>query len=258
MGLFSLETKPWLGNLGEFEFASAYTYSRFTRVQDARVQPHGPSNDHLLRLDLKVTPSAIWDVQAELELTATPRQSFGYRSAAVQGRVQWFNDIAGDLVSWTTGLNVREVSGVSLRDVSSPYHAYLDIELTSAIGKEWSKKAYWVARTWGNLAIGMGNQGSPWISALWVGEKNWNNRHRAILFADGYVGLGIKQHVNVDHFHGWGKFQHRSIDVGAGYQYHFDLWGDLTLSYAYRVYARTFPEKVSFLTIEYKIPFSVL
>ena len=255
---FSLETKPWLGNLGEFEFAAGYTYSRFDRVQDASVQLRQPSNDHLLRSDLTLTPSEMWDVQVEVEFAVTPRQSWGYRSAAVQGRVQWLDDIAGDPVSWTTGLNVREVSSDSLHDISSPYHARVDVELCSAIGKEWSKAAYWVMRTWGNLAIGMGNRGSPWLQALGVWEKNWDNHHRAIISANGYFGFGSKQQVNVDHFDGWGKFQHRSVDLGVGYQYHFDLWGDITISYAYRVYAHTFPERVSFLTFAYKVPFSVL
>ncbi|MBS0650556.1 MAG: hypothetical protein JSR93_05285 [Verrucomicrobia bacterium] len=254
----SLETKPWFGSVWEFHFSSAYTYSRYHRVQDASVQLSHPSNDQLLRFDLGVSPSEMWDVQAEVEFINTPRQSFSYRSAAAQARVQWLNDIAGDPVSWTTGFNIREVSDKSLHDVSCPYHAIVDFELTTALGKEWSKGPYWTARTWGNLGIGIANEGSPWLRGLWVFEKNWDNRHRAIFFTDGYFGFGTKQHVNVKHFNGWAKYHHQSIDLGLGYQYHFDLWGDITLSYARRIYAHTFPEQVNFITIAYQVPFSVL
>ncbi len=253
----SLETRPWFDSVCEFSFATEYTYSRYHHVQDASVQLTHPSNDQLLRLNLGFTPSEIWDIQAEIEFVDTPRQRFSYRSAAIQARILWFNDIVGDPVSWTTGLNIREVSDKSLSDVSCPYHAMVDFELTTAIGKEWSKGPDWTSRTWGNIGLGTANEGSPWLRGLWVFQKNWSNRHRAIVFAHGYFGFGTKQRVNVDHFNGWAKFHHQSIDLGLGYQYHFDLWGDITLSYARRIYAHSFPEHVNFFTIAYEVPFSV-
>ena len=253
----TLETKPWLGTVWEFDFSAAYTYSRFSRVDGASAQLKHPFNDQLVTLDIGFTPSEMWDVRAEVEVVNTPRQSWGYRSAAVQGRVQWLDDISGDPLSLTSGLNMREVSTVSLRDISCPYHSVVDFELTTAIGKEWSKGCHWTMRTWGNVGIGMANRGYPWLSAQGVVEKNWNNHHRAILFADGYIGFGPKQHVDVNHFHGWAKYHHQSVDLGVGYQYHFDLWGDITVSYAYRVFAHTFPERVNFFTIAYQVPFSL-
>ncbi len=254
--LCSLETKPWFGNVYECIFDASYTYSRYSKVQGAAVQLRSPSNDQRVALDLSIPPSEMWDVQAEIEFVNTPRQSWGYRSAAIQGRARWLNDICGDPVSLTTGLNVREVSSKSLRDVSSPYHAKFDIELNTAVGKEWSEGSHWTMRTWGFAGVGIGNQGSPWITALGVFEKNWDDHHRTLFFAEGYFGFGEKEHVNVKHFHGWGRFHHQSIDLGLAYQYHFHLYGDITVLYAHRVFAHVFPEHVNFFTIAYKIPFS--
>ena len=74
--------------------------------------------------------------------------------------------------------------------------------------------------------------------------------------AFGNVGFGGKQHVDVHHFNGWAEFQHQSIDLGAAYGYEFALWGKLTATYAHRVFAHNFPERVNFFTLTYSLPFS--
>ena len=62
---YSLYTKPWVGNVYEFEWQSAFTYSRYHKVQDASVQLSHPSNDKLISLDLGFTASPRLDIQAE-------------------------------------------------------------------------------------------------------------------------------------------------------------------------------------------------
>lgn len=92
----ALETKPWLGNPYEVNSFTAFTYSRYDKVQNASRQIKGPSNDYDLLFDLGLTLSESLDVQTELELAETPRQNFNVRSAALQARFQWLNDISGD------------------------------------------------------------------------------------------------------------------------------------------------------------------
>ncbi len=254
--VYSLDEKPWLGDPWEFTLSSDFTYSRYRRVQDAAVQLPQASNDRLLSFDLGVAPWETIDVQMEVEFANTPRQRWGLRSGAIQARFAWMDDISGDPISLTTGVIVRGVSGNSRRDVSSPYHAPLDMELNAAAGKEWSQEAFFGMRTWGLLGVGTGNQGMPWTRAIGAFEKNWDNHHRLGVLTEGYFGFGTKHHANTDHFNGWGKFHHQSIDLGVFYQYHFDLWGDISLSYDYRVFARVFPENVNFFTLSYKLPFS--
>src|SRR5277367_6649476 len=76
---WALNTKPWFGDIYEFALDSAFTYSRYHKVQDASVQLKHPSNDKLYALDLGFTPSDSVDLQAEVEFADTPRQSFGWR-----------------------------------------------------------------------------------------------------------------------------------------------------------------------------------
>lgn len=254
---FALETKPWLGNEYEFDFQSSFIYSRYHKVEGASKQLKGVSNDYDLFLDVGFTPLDTCDVRAEIEFADTPGQSFNWRSVALQSRYQWLDDISGDPVSFTTGFNVRGVPEHSLRDVSCPYASYANFELTGSIGKEWSKGGEWTMRTYGFVSLGIANQGSPWTEELAMWQFNWQDTHALFLFAEGDFGFGNKQHVNVKHFNGWGKIQHQSVDLGLAYRYRINIWGTLTLSYAYRVFAHNFPERVNFFMLSYLLPFSL-
>jgi len=254
---WTLHTKPWFGDIYAFELDSAFTYSRYHKVQDASVQLRHPSNDKLYSLDLGFTPSDYVDIDAEVEFADTPRQSFGWRSIALQGRYLWLNDVEGDPCSLISALNIREVSKHSVRDVSSPYHYYLNFEFNTAIGKEWSNKGAWTMRTYGLGALGMANRGSPWLKGIGIWETNLFDRHRFQLGIEGYFGLGDKKHVDVDHFHGWAKVHHQSIDLAVAYAYHMQIWGTFGLRYAHRIFAKNFPEHVNFITLFYHLPFSL-
>jgi hypothetical protein len=252
-----LHTKPWLGNVYEFEWDGAFTYSRYHKVQDASVQLKHASNDKLYAWDLGFTASDSMDIQAEVEFADTPRQCFSWRSVALQGRYLWLNDVEGDSCSVITGFNIREVNRRSVRDVSSPYHYYLNFELNTAIGKEWSNDNSWTMRTYGFGALGTANRGSPWLKAMGVWEANVRDTHRFLLDIEGYFGCGDKKHVDVDHFHGWARVHHQSIDLAIGYAYHMQIWGTWGLRYAHRIFAKSFPEHVNFITLFYRLPFSI-
>lgn len=254
---FSLETKPWFGEVYEFSFDTAFTYGRYRFVENALKQPSSPTNTYLLSLDLGFTGSETWDLQCETELARTPRQPFGWRSVALQGRYRWFDDVAGDPVSVVTGMNLRAVSPHSVRDVSSPYASYLNLEFTASLGKEWSRRGIWTLHTYGFASVGMANQGAAWTSEMLVATWNFSNTHRLTLLGLGYFGFGRREKVNIEDFHGWGKTSHQSIDVSLGYGYHLPLWGTLELFYAYRVFARNFPERLHSITLAYHLPFSL-
>lgn len=255
---FALHTKPWFGNLYEFEILGDYTYSHYSRVQNARHQLKEPSNDQDLLFDFLFTPFTVFDVEGEVEFAHTPRQNWGLRSTALQVRYQWLDDIAGDPVSFATGLSVRGVSRHSLKDVSCPYASDVNGELTFSVGKEWSEKGFWTMRMYGFAAVGIANHGSPWMRELFVWQNNWEDTHRLTAFVNGDFGFGHKEHVDVRHFDGWGKFSHQSIDVGAGYGYDFKEYGMFSFYYSFRVFAHNFPEYINFFTLNYSVPFSAI
>ena len=217
-GLGALEVKPWLGNVYESTFNAAFTYSRYRKVQNASQQLSSVSNDYDLLFDLGMTLATPFDVQAEFELAETPRQPFNWRSAALQLRYQLLDDISGDPLSLTLGTNFRVVPGHSLKDVSCPYAANCNYELTLSLGKEWSNQGFWTMRTYGFFALGVGNHGLPWTRPIFVWQNNWQNRHRLSFFTVGDFGWGGEQGVAVKHFHGWENFTtNRSIwDLAMG------------------------------------------
>ncbi len=252
----ALEVEPWFGNIWEFNLRSNYTYSRFSHVQSGQPHLKHPFNVDRLAFSLEVPPSDTWDAEMEIEFVNTPRQSWGMRSVAGQVRYLFLNDVEGDPVSLISGVSVRGVSRHSLHDVSCPYHSDVNIELNAAVGKEWDRGGFWHTRAFAFTGIGVANHGSLWLRALAALKGNYRDKHQGQLFADSYWGFGPDRTVHVDHFHGYAKVHHQSIDLGAGYTYLFDLWGSLNFGYAFRVYAHSFPEYVNFFALTYTLPFS--
>jgi hypothetical protein len=263
LSLFSLEKKPWFCNIFEFQLDTAYTYSRYNKVNNAKKQLSHPSNNHLIYADLGVSPTPDWAMDIDLELADDPRRPFGFQSSAVQLRKLWLDDVVGDPVSLTTGASIRGTNSIAVRDVNSPYHSYANLEVNMAVGKEWNNfnckenSPFWRWRGYLFSAIGMANRGSPWMRASLHFMHNHRDQTQWWVFADGYFGFGNQHEVDIKNFHGYAKIAHRSIDLGLAFRYFFELNGSLVLEYAHRVYAQSFPAQVNFFTIRYILPFSV-
>lgn len=254
----ALQTSPWLGNPFEWTSETGFTYSFYRKVQNASPQLSSFANNYDFWWDLGVTLSPRWDIQTEFEFAKTPFQSFNLRSAGLQGRFQCLNELEGDRFNLTLGFNFRAAPGHAMRDLSCPYSANCNYEVTLSIGKEWVDQGSWTNHLYGWISLGAGNHGQPWTRQLFMWKKNWNNVHRLFLFTAGDFGFGHKEKIDVKKFYGWGPFKHQSIDFGAGYEYEFLTMGKLSFNYAYRLFARSFPERVNFFTLTYTLPFSVL
>jgi hypothetical protein len=257
LALVAFEMDPWFTPLAEFQLRAAYSYRYYPSVDRAVNPTSYSSHDHIGDINLGVSPHPNWDVQAELNVAKTDRLSFGIQRVGLQGRYLWLNDVAGDPVSLTTGLSLFFVPTRNMDDVSSPYHAQGNAELGMAVGKEIDHVFDWICRFYAFLGAGIANRGSPWLRPLLSCQFQCRNTHRLQLFAEGYFGLGNRKQVNIRQFTGYAKLRHQSIDMGLNYTYHFDIWGDLSLQYAYRVFAKSFPEKASTFMIKYCLPFSI-
>ena len=102
----------------------------------------------------------------------------------------------------------------------------------------------------------MAVHGYPWARFYGNFEGKFLEAQIAGVFTEGYFGLGGKNQVNVNLFHGWGSVQHDSIDVGVFYRYTFGLWGRLSVIYSSRVFAHNYPQYEQKATLSYQIPFS--
>lgn len=252
---FALEESPWLGNVYECELVTDFSYSQYRKIDHALVQPSYSYNNYVTQADLGMALSENIDVQWEINLARTPHQTYGFRSSALQGRLLLLDDIAGDPVSVTLGLNTRAVTGRAVKDVSSPYASYWNGEATISVGKEFTKAADWKTRGFVFASIGIANHGSLWDRYKAAFEARILSSQSLQVFGVGYFGYGHQKNVNIDAFSGWGKIWHGSLDVGAKYSYFFDLW-TLTLSYACRVLAYSYPEREQTIEFSYTLPFS--
>ncbi len=255
-GDFGLEISPWLGNLWEFEFTPSYSYSFYPQVQNGYPVMKKAAHDNLLTGNMSVSPFETWGADLEVEFSGTPYQLMGYRSIAFQLRKEWLNDMMGDAVAFTSGASIRGVSRHSLKDPGCPYHSDVNVELNSALGKEWDRGMGWVFRAFGWAGIGMANHGSPWLRGFLSCEGEAHQTHRFGVWTTGYFGFGPNHQVKINHFHGYASIHHQSIDVGAQYAYIFERWGFFAFTYAYRAYALSFPERNNFFTLSYTLPFS--
>lgn len=234
------ETKPWLGNVFEFEFRPSIIYQGYTHLSTGSHEERYTSNDLFLNASLS---NALPSFGLELEVLGawTHRQRGDVDQVKMTGRYVWQDDIAGDPVSLVTGLSFIQAFRRSLKDVSSFHHGLSEAELFLSIGKEYPQDSDWISRWWGMLAIGAAaDRGSPWFRFDLAYEKSYCEKHELRLLAHSLWGTG-HQRLRLHHFDGYGPVQHQSIDLGIRYTYLLDFFGSASLEYSYRIHARNFP-----------------
>jgi hypothetical protein len=254
---WTLEAQPWFGDVYEFHFLGTYAYSFFDRVQNGVPQLTSTFYSRVGYMGLDFSPSPEWSVDGDLQIADTTQESFNFRSAALQGRYLWYDDIVGDSVSFATGASARFTNTASLHDVSCPYHSHLDFELNFSVGKEFDVNESWRFRSWGFGVVGHGIYGSPWVRAIAAFECNFDDQHKFGFFVEGMNGYGRHTHVPVDHFHGYAKIRQKSIDLSFRYGYRIGVWGTLRAEYARRVLAKSCPQVVNSFVFSYLLPFSL-
>lgn len=252
----ALEEQPWFHPPFNFHGKGAVDASFFTGVNNGYnpIDYHSTNIQVIGGLLAPISPKL--DVEIEIELESTSKINFGFESAAIQMRRLILNDIIGDFISFDLGTNIRFVPRNRLTDVAVPYHDLWNIELTAAIGKEFTKDEDWLWRTFVLAAVGQANRGYPWLKA------NFDIRAKAFkdyifsAFLRSYFGLGHYTLINVNNFDGYAMFRHQSIDIGATFTVLFTARGSLTLSFTHRFLAKTFPEDYNSFRLTYDLPFS--
>jgi len=196
---------------------------------------------------------------AELEATVadTRYQDWRLDNMRLTARYKWLNDITGDPVSLVTGLTLTQAFTSSLRDISSFHHGRAEMEAHVSIGREVTSGASWKSRWWTLLAVGLADQGTEWIRTHSEWEKNWCDRHAAAIFLDTLWGMGSRSLHTLNHFHGYGLIRHQSVDLGLNYHYLTASGGTFEASYAYRVFARNFPQDSQLIKLSLIYPFGI-
>jgi hypothetical protein len=252
----AVEVQPWLGSVYEFHFLGSYAYSRFNKVQGGVPQLTSPFNVNLAYLGLDLTFAPEWAIDGDLQFADTTQMDFNFRTAALQLRYLWMDDLVGDPISITTGVNARATPTWALHDISCPSRSNVDFEVNCSVGKELEASPSWLFRLWASGIIGQGIAGSPWVAAIAAIETNIREQHKLALFAVGNNGFGRHSHVFVNHFDGYGRVRYKSIDLAVRYGYRLGVWGTIRAEYAHRFLAKAYPSEVNTWAISYLLPFS--
>ena len=236
---YSTEYQPWLGNICEFELRSSLLYQDYTWLSsNSHLKKHA-SNDFFLNVSLINTiPQVGFEIEAVTASTKKQNGDFDHLKAT--GRYVWYDDIAGDPVSLTGGLSLIYDSPKALRDVSSFHHGRGEGEFFLSLGKENPEETIWRSRWWGMAGIGIADRGSSWLRFQLSYEARLGQENEIKLFLHSLFGCGHKK-LRVNHFRGYGDIEHHSIDVGVRYTRLLQFFGNASLEYSYRLYARNYP-----------------
>ncbi len=255
--LAAFQVAPWFGDVWEFYLNAEYILSTYSHVNHGVPDSHYRSWDQIASIDLSLSPAETWLFDVEIQAAQTRAFSYSLRSIALQSSYLCLNDLAYDPVSLALGGSLRYVTHRGWHDVSLPYHAPIQLEGFCSVGKEWTSGPDWLHHLffWG--ALGCGNIGMPWLHGILTYEQQRPGLYICGLALDALMGLGANQGVPLHHFPGYGKIYHRSIDIKAHYSIDCGLWGFFDMAYMYRLYAKSFPERVQSIIFSYNLPFSL-
>lgn len=248
---------PWIEQWLQFRFEPSFLYRMYPFVSGAVNPSTYSSKDRFTQIEMGGVVAPNMDLELLIEFADTRKQRLGTQSAGGQVAYQLFDDYVGDILSYTPSVNIRFVSSRSLKDVSCIYHYSWNFEIGQAIGKEWSFDDRWIFKPYLFLGVGQANKGSPWIRSFIQLEGSYYQKHLLSLICDGYFGFGKNHFVNIDAFNGYAQVYHQSVDLGLKYKFHISpIFGDVSLSYSYRVFAKNFPSHANSFEFMYSLPFS--
>ncbi len=238
--------QSWLGNYLEFEARLEGEYQHFANLAIETNKKKYRSDNFFLNLSLSNAVAYNFALELELASAHTKFQKGTIDHLKVTGRYIWLDDIVGDALSLSTGISLIHPFTKSLNDISVINHGRAEAEFFCSIGKEKALETIWIQRWYGVAGIGLANEGSPWIRCDLVYESRWHEAHELRGFIHALCGLGAKS-LQPNHFHGYGSIQHESLDVGIRYTYLIPYFGNISLQYSYRIYARNAPANVQAL-----------
>jgi len=253
--LTATEYPPWYDNDLEVASRSTILYQTFQKVETSCGKTNYSSNDVFLKQSLGLSFDK-YAAEVELVAAATRKQHFNLDHLKLTGRYRIYDDIIDDPFSLVAGLSLVQAGRPALHDPASFHHGLFEVEAHLSVGKEISQNQFWLKRYFAVFGIGQGSH-LPWLRADFVYAQNYCDLSEFRLFVNTLFGLGGRN-LNLNHFHGYGSIQHRSIDLGLQYSYFLEnVDGSLTAEYSYRVYAKNFPKNVNCLALTFYYPFGL-
>lgn len=252
--LCGTELKPWYDREFEIQTRGSALFQFYPYVHTPCKNFHWHGRDGFYSLSASL---AAFEYSAELEFVVadTEKQHLDVDAVRLTGRYRFLDDIVGDPITLTGNVIVTQAFNHSIFDISSFHHGHVELEAGFSFGREHPCMEFWANRWWGFAMCGIADTtGAPWLHLFAAWEKNWTDLYQLRFFAESLFGFGGHHIKCPNHFRGYGKIKHRSLDVGARFSYLFDYGQELSLQYAFRTIGYNFPTNASLITVTFLYP----
>lgn len=253
---YAFEKKPWIVNVNEINVLSKYEYFYFSTVDSAIKQLTKTNHNNKFHFNLSFPASSKISIDSDLDLINSPRQSFNLNYFGSQLRYLILDDITGDIISFTTSVNIKISPKKSVKDISCYSMGEVTMEGNISLGKEFFKKEFCMYRIWGLGALSIANRGSPAISLTFAIDGNFYDNYLYSCKLNFKHGYGKKTKVNIEHFKGYGRLREKNLDLSFKLGKKLGKWSSIFLEYKRRVLAHSCPKKVNSFIIKSIISFS--
>lgn len=257
--LQAFEEEPWYDYPLEIHFRPSYLIAYYSSINGLTQPSSYQSLNQVLTANFGFTTMSQFDVQIESEiLLKTKMLDPTLMSVGIQGRYLILDDVEGDPLSVSLGVNMRYVPDHVRQDPFCPYHNLMNFETHAALGKEFDHLERWTYRAFAIASIGIANQGAMWVKGLGAfAMHSKDEKHEGIFTVDSYFGFGSRHFIDLNDFHGYYNIWHQNVDLSALYRYKFDIWGALSFCLGYRPYALDYPVHETYFILKYDLPFSI-
>lgn len=254
--LWSTENSPWIDTVLQPIWHISGTYQHFNKISTDHACQSYPGDGFFLDTGLIFAPAAEWQAEVEMYLSETHKRSFTFDHFKQTVKYAFYDDVVGDPFSLTLGISLQENWRRAVDDLSVIRHANLEAEVHIALGKEWSRGAYWCHRLWGFSALGVGEKGSPWIRGILNSSHNFTQKYLLAFELTAEMGMGGRS-LNRHHFLGYGPVAYRFSDISLKGSYLGDSGVILELGLLQRIYSRNAPKSLKQIRLELIYPFNL-
>lgn len=256
ISLCATDLKPWPTPTLLFLPHADYTAQYYRAIGTGCGSRTDSSFNHFLNVGVEVGALDLFSLEVECLLARTHVQTAGVDSLRLTGRYFWLNGIPDDSMSAAVGVTFIPVFHHAYLDPGSFHHNRFETEAHLSFGKEQACDQFWSSRWWNVLAIGIADRGSPWIRTESAWERNYHDCAQWRLFVNTLWGLGRHEFpCCVQNFNSYAGIHHQSIDIGTGYTYYWNTCAYFKVDYAYRLYAKNYPQRANTLTLSFIYPF---
>ncbi len=251
-----LHYNPWFGRDKEFEVGPYYTFRHYDRLD---CEGDGNTSDYanIIGASFNFTWAPDWFFYSQVDLADTRHLNFNLNQWLLFVNTKWCDDIVGDCVSFTTGLQFAINTNHSLRQEILYHTGEWEFELHAAVGKEYAIFENWIFRGFLDLAVGIADRGTPWGKGLLAFEYNMYDCHYFALLARSWIGFG-DQTLRCDQpFKGYGSLAHQNLDLGLAYQWSACEWGLFGIEGYIGVASKNYPKIPLEFTLFWRYNFGI-